>query len=186
MQGRLRTSPLRREMRSQGRWRITPTVCGLSTSQLRATWTIASLPTCGASPQALPPSIFDRLCEFTPTRGLAFGDWAEMSADVHDLLRQSAVALASKHWRRNGSRSQGEALGYYTQEVYRRMGVAVSAAFDRHRISRIPLIGVPLATLRDRAGMRRVAVGGVHDGAVDPQDFYADQVRMRVALRDRH
>ena len=43
--------------------------------------------------------IFDRLCEFvTPTRGLAFGDWAEMSADVHDLLRQSAVALASKHW----------------------------------------------------------------------------------------
>ena len=27
------------------------------------------------------------------------------------------------------------------------MGVAVSAAFARHRISRIPLIGVPLATL---------------------------------------
>lgn len=102
------------------------------------------------------------------------------------ILRQSAVALASKHWRRNGARSQGEALGYYTQEVYRRMGVAVSAAFARHRISRIPLIGVPLATLRDRAGMRRVAVGGVHDGAVDPQDFYAYQVRMRDALRDRH
>jgi len=48
------------------------------------------------------------------------------------------------------------------------------------------LIGVPLATLRDRAGMRRVAVGGVHDGAVDPLDFYAYQVRMRDALRDRH
>jgi len=31
----------------------------------------------------------------------------------------------------------------------------------------------------------RVAVGGVHDGAVDPQDFYAYQVRMRDALRDR-
>ena len=57
---------------------------------------------------------------------------------------------------------------------------------SRATISRIPLIGVPLATLRDRAGMRRVAVGGVHDGAVDPQDFYAYQVRMRDALRDRH
>ena len=29
-------------------------------------------------------------------------------------------------------------------------------------------------------------VGGVHDGAVDPQDFYAYQVRMHDTRRDRH
>ena len=46
--------------------------------------------------------------------------------------------------------------------------------------------GAACHPVRDRAGMRRVAVGGVHDGAVDPQDFYAYQVRMRDALRDRH
>ena len=57
----------------------------------------------------------------------------------------------------------------------------------RHRLIPDQLIGVLLATLRDRAGMRRIApVGGVHDGAVDPQDVYAYQVRMRDALRDRH
>ena len=65
------------------------------------------------------------------------------------------------------------------------MGTAVSAAFARHRISRIPLIGVPLATLRDRAGMRRTAFAGVHDGAADPQDFYGYQVRARDAGRGR-
>ena len=67
----------------------------------------------------------------------------------------------------------------------RRIGIAVASAFARHRISRIPLIGVPLAALRDRAGMRRVALGGVHDGAVDPQEFYGYQVRMHAAARDR-
>ena len=83
----------------------------------------------------------------------------------------------------SGADTQWTLCGADAGKEKSRMGVAVSAAFARHRISRIPLIGVPLATLRDRAGMRRVAVGGVHDGAVDPQDFYAYQVRMRDALR---
>ena len=38
---------------------------------------------------------------------------------------------------------------------------------------------------RPRAGMRRVALGGVHNGAVDPQEFYGYQVRMLSAARDR-
>ena len=75
------------------------------------------------------------------------------------------------------------------------MGTTSSRSTLRSRLrslatafSRTPLIGVPLATLRDRAGIACVAspsVGGVHDGAVDPQDFYAYQVRMpmRDALR---
>ena len=46
-------------------------------------------------------------------------------------------------WRLFGARSESEMYSYLTSRARRRIGLAAVQAMARHRIARIPYIGVP-------------------------------------------
>ena len=101
------------------------------------------------SPPGTSP-ILDRLQSFTPTRGLVYGAYGEASADVHDLIGQAATALARAQWRLLGARSESELRSFMLSRARRRVGLAAVQAFARHRIARLPYIGVPRALVVGR------------------------------------
>ena len=92
-------------------------------------------------------AIASHLRTFTQVRGLAFGEYAEASEDVHALIKLAARALARKHWRSMGARDEKEARGWWTNDCRKRLGVAVTRAYARFRASRITYIGMPRAVL---------------------------------------
>ena len=59
--------------------------------------------------------------------GLAVGSWQDCSVEVDALAAEAADAMAARHWRLMGSRTQAEARGVFAQHVQRRW----SAAFWR-------------------------------------------------------
>ena len=59
--------------------------------------------------------------------GLAVGSWQDCSVEVEALAGETADAMAARHWRLMGSRTQTEARGVFMQHVRRRW----SAAFWR-------------------------------------------------------
>ena len=59
--------------------------------------------------------------------GLAVGSWQDCSVEVDALAVEAADAMAARHWRLMGSRTQAEARGVFAQHVQRRW----SAAFWR-------------------------------------------------------
>ena len=120
------------------------------------------------SPAGTTP-IQDRLRSFSPTRALVFGSYGEGSADVHALIAAAASAQAGRVWRRWGSRSESEARGIVTAALRRSVGVFVAREFARHRLRRVPMVGVPRAALDARRGRR-------YGGSV---------VQAAVGLRDR-
>jgi hypothetical protein len=131
------------------------------------------------SPPGTTP-IEDRLRSYTPTRALVFGSYGEGSTDVHTLLAAAASAQARRVWRRWGSRTESEARGVIMATLRRAMGVFVSREFARHRLRRIPMVGVPRAVLDARRGRSyggAVMRAGVRmgQGAVSAQDFFAFQ-----------
>ena len=67
--------------------------------------------------------ILDRLRSFGQTRGLAFGAYGEASPD--------------------GARTQEEARSFIVSSLRRRLGLVICREFARHRIRRVPYIGVP-------------------------------------------
>ena len=101
------------------------------------------------------------------------------------LIDLAAHRLARKHWRFAGSRTEAEARSWWVSHCRRRIGVAVSRAYARFRLRRIPFIGVPRAVLdeRVRRGLNRTAAGGA-DGGVhhdfDAHIFYGHQVGVRT------
>ena len=99
--------------------------------------------------------IADRLALLGPVRGLAFGNYAEASPDVHALIELVASALARAHWRSSGARNEAEAKGVWVACCRRRVGVAVARAYARFRLRRAIFVGVPRAVLDD--GARRAA-----------------------------
>ena len=99
----------------------------------------------------------DRLRWFGDTRGLVFGQYGEASEDVHDLARAAAHALAEQQWALAGARSAREMRGFMVSRVMRRIGMATVQAMARHRIARLPFIGVPRPAVVEH--MRRRAVG---------------------------
>ena len=99
----------------------------------------------GTTAATQPGPIEARLRSFTTTRALVFGAYGEASADVHDLLSISADALAAQQWRQAGARSAAEMRSYFISRSRRRLGVAAVQAMARHRLARVPFIGVPRA-----------------------------------------
>ena len=67
--------------------------------------------------------IATRLASFTQVRGLAFGNYAEVSPDVEDLILQCGHALARKHWRSSGARNEAEARSWWVSHGRMRIGV---------------------------------------------------------------
>ena len=84
----------------------------------------------------------------------------------------AARALARKHWRLQGARSEKEARGFWTVRCRQRLGVACARAFARCRLSRLQLVGVPRAVLEARP--RRGAHGAAaHVGVAHAEDLHA-------------
>ncbi len=128
------------------------------------------------SPAGTTP-IADRLRWYTATRGLVFGAYGEASADVHALIRIAAEALARQRWRFAGARTPSEMQSFLVGQARRRVGLATVQAMARHRLARVPYIGVPRAVVAARVDAR------AHRGAARPapaweaDDLYAFQAR---------
>ncbi len=122
--------------------------------------------------------ILDRLRMFTRTRGLVFGAYGEASADVHDLIKIGARAQATRLWRLFGARSESEMYSYLVSRARRRIGMAAVHAMARHRIARIPYIGVPRRVVEGRR-RRSAAAARARDWApaVEHYDFFAFQAQ---------
>ena len=98
--------------------------------------------------------IQDRLDSIGGVRGVAFGHYSEMSRDGHELISITADVVAARRWRDIGARTQAEARSYFMQRFRRRLALIVGREMARHRLRRIPLIGVPRATVRSRITQR--------------------------------
>ena len=126
--------------------------------------------------------ILQRLQSFGPVRGLAAGQYSEVSPDVHSLIQVCAESLANKNWRALGARSAHEARGFVVAAVKRRLGLMLAREMARHRLRRVPAIGVPNAALSGPARFQR-AMDRRHgiDEPLDrppafvPEEFFAFQ-----------
>jgi len=104
--------------------------------------------------------ILDRLESFGPVRPLVMGQYAEASADVHALLRLAAEATARSRWRLIGARSAVEASNFFLQVYRRRLGLAIGREMARHRLHRVPFVGVPRAAMNARMRRGDPGLGG--------------------------
>ena len=125
--------------------------------------------------------VLTRLRSFTPARGLVFGNYAEVSSDVHYLLDSCAERLAAASWRLLGSRSQEEARGLHVARLRQRLGLFVAREFARVRLRRLPFVGCDRAALSSRRS--RHAPAGNHAPRAGAgfrlADFAALQVRLQ-------
>ena len=125
------------------------------------------------SPAGTTP-IEDRLRYFTRTRGLVFGAYGEASTDVHTLLDIAADEMAEQQWRLAGARSATEMRSFIVSRLRRRMGMATVIAMARHRLARVPYIGVPRAVV---AARQRREAAQPYAPAPDHADYFAFQAR---------
>lgn len=123
--------------------------------------------------------ILRHLRSFGRTRGLAFGAYGEASSDVHDLLSAAATQQAERVWREAGARSAAEMRALLIGRARRRMGMAAVQAFARHRLARVPYVGVSRAVVEMRAprGGGVVGAGWVHEAQEIYQATAAYQAR---------
>ena len=88
-----------------------------------------------------------------------FGAYGEASPDVHALLTVAADGLAARQWGDMGARTQEEARSFIVSSLRRRLGLVICREFARHRIRRVPYIGVPRAVVEQRM-QRGQLIGG--------------------------
>ena len=113
--------------------------------------------------------------ENTTPRGLVFGQYGEASDDVHDLISAAADAIAEKQWELAGARSRREMRGFLISRCRRRGGLATVQAMARHRLARVPYVGVPYAAVRTRAQQLAGAGAGPYAPSPDHADFFQFQ-----------
>ncbi len=128
------------------------------------------------SPAGMTP-IEDRLRSYTETRGAVFGAYGEASDDVHGLIAAAATASAERQYRLTGARTAAEMRSFIVGQMRRRIGLTTVQAMARHRLSRVPYIGVPREAIISRQQRLQQAAmprgGGVGD--FDPRGFYVYQ-----------
>ena len=73
--------------------------------------------------------------------GIAVGSWQDCSAEVDALAGEAADAMAARHWRLMGSRTQAEARGVFVQHVQRRWSAAFWRSWRAMLHARLPCIG---------------------------------------------
>ena len=71
----------------------------------------------------------------------------------------AADGMAARQWRDMGARTQEEARSFIVSSLRRRLGLVICREFARHRIRRVPYIGVPRAVV-ERRMQRGQLIGG--------------------------
>ena len=104
---------------------------------------------------------------------MVVGQYAEGSEEVHSLIAAIATRMASRRWRLLGFRSEAEALSAYTTLVRRRVGVAAVRAYARHRIARVPYVGVPRAVIERQMRRQAEVRAGLTRGHVSAAELFA-------------
>ena len=86
--------------------------------------------------------------------------------------------MAQRRWRILGSRTVDEARSYFVTVVRRRLSLAAMRAYARHRLARVPWIGVPRAAvhayMQQRDRRARATTAGV-GRLLDAAPFFAHQ-----------
>ena len=124
--------------------------------------------------------ILQRLQSFGRTRGLVFGAYGEASADVHALLALAATAQAEQLWRAAGARTATEMRAFLISKARRRLGMAVVQAMARHRLARVPFVGVSRAVVQARAQRRQQGAGAGGGWVFDAQDVFLDMAQFQA------
>ena len=88
-------------------------------------------------------------------RGIGVGSWQDCSAEVEALAGEAADAMAGRHWRLMGSRTQAEARGVFMQHVQRRWSAAFWRSWRAQLHARLPCIGAASSEML-RAGLPAV------------------------------
>ena len=114
-----------------------------------------------ADPERRP--ILTRLSTYPRVRGLAIGAFAETSADVRLLLRETAEAAAARFWRDAGATSATAAQSVYMSVYRRRWGAEFALQGARMRIARAYLV----------TGQAEPAPRDPRGGGFDPGDAAA-------------
>lgn len=109
-------------------------------------------------------------------RSLVFGQYAEASADVHSLIQAIATEAADAMWRDMGARSRTEARAFFLSHYRRRWGLLAAREYARHRIRRVPYIGMP-------RGYRMVGGHGAAGGAAPLAAAFAAQQGLQQQAR---
>ena len=122
-------------------------------------------------------------------RALVFGAYGEASADVHALVKEAANRMASNEWRRWGARSQAEARSFFVASLRRQLGVHAVREMARHRLRRVPYIGVERAVLQRRRDRGVLGTGGQRqapEGGPQAVDLFVHQAWARGPNAGRH
>jgi hypothetical protein len=132
--------------------RLEPLQCSENPRQRFARVAVATLLAVGAcSADALGSSttaVMGARRALGPVRGLVFGQNGEGSADVHALLRAAAKSAALTEGRQHGAPSGTipRLTALFESQLRRAWGVTVVRDMARHRLIRLPHIGVPRGT----------------------------------------
>ena len=99
---------------------------------------------------------------------------------MHELISQAASELADQMWRESGARTASEMRAVLIGRMRRRMGMAAVQAMARHRLARVPYIGVPRAVIQARVWRmaqqrQQQGTGWVHAA----QEIYIDLARFQ-------
>ena len=124
----------------------------------------------------------DRLRMYSTTRGAVFGAYGEASADVHDLISAAADSQAQRQWGIMGARTPSEMRAFLVARYRRQLGCTAVLAFARHRLARVPYIGVPRQSVMDRRQLLQRAAAALDSAAPRephtlPQGFFAFQAQ---------
>ena len=122
----------------------------------------------------------DRLSSYSQTRALVVGQYAEASPDVHDLIEELARRQARAQWRLFGARREEEARSFFVATIRRRTGLFVAREMARHRLRRIPLVGVSRHMALQWEARPPPRVGG-DIAQIGASDFHAFQAFHAVA-----
>ena len=125
----------------------------------------------GAHSAAGSRAIENHLLSFGQVRALVFGYTGEASPDVHHLVSHVAECMARRQWRLLGARSMEEARSFMIAKVRRRIGMTVVREYARHRLRRVPFVGMPRAAAI-RVAEARARVHHPYLGVTRAYDFY--------------
>ena len=104
---------------------------------------------------------------------------------MHHLIIACATEMARKQWQWLGARSESEARAAIVSKLRPRLGLITVREMARHRLRRVPYIGVPRALVQDRMQLfrlRDIERGG--GAVVAARDFYAFQQQRGAWGRD--
>ena len=88
---------------------------------------------------------------------------------------------ARAQWRRYGARSEAEAYGFFVASLRRMLGVFVAREFARHRLRRLPFVGMTRAAFD--AYQRRPTPQAHDRPQIVMHDFFSHQVHAALGMR---